>query len=231
MKNIDYKTQLLLAVFVSSLLLGNLLGSKVISFFGFVSSVGIFSYPLTFLITDIIEEVRGREVSKMFLHSGLIALCISALFVFISTNFPPAAFYQGNEAYKSVFSNSLRVILASIIAFLAAQSHDLWAFNFWKQKTGGKYLWLRNNLSTIFSQLIDSLVFMFIAFYHQTPEFTSYRIFQMILPYWAIKIFFALLDTPFVYLGVRWLAPEGKIDCKKKDKQENLAEKKNMLES
>ncbi|MDD3042651.1 MAG: queuosine precursor transporter [Methanosarcinaceae archaeon] len=206
MKNIDYKTHLLLTVFVSSLLLGNLLGSKVISIFGIVTSVGVFSYPITFLITDVVEEVRGKKFSKIFVHSGFLALCLAAVFVFASTHFPPAAFYQGNEAYKNIFSNSLRIIIASVVAFLIAQYHDLWAFNFWKQKTGGKHLWLRNNLSTIVSQLIDSFVFMFIAFYHQSPEFTAYRIFLMILPYWALKIGFALLDTPFVYLGVRWLA-------------------------
>lgn len=208
MKKIDYKTHLMLTVFVSSLLLGNLLGSKVISFFGIIISVGAFSYPFTFLITDVVEEVRGKEVTKIFVHSGFLALCLAIVFVFVSTHFPPAAFYQGNEAYKYVFSSSLRIIIASVIAFLVAQYHDLWAFNFWKQKTGGKHLWLRNNLSTISSQLIDSLVFMFIAFYHQGPEFTASRIFLMILPYWMLKIGFALLDTPFVYLGVRWLASE-----------------------
>lgn len=206
MKNIKYKTQLLLTVFVSSLLIGNLLGSKIISFFGIITSVGVFSYPFTFLITDVVEEVQGKEVSKVFVHSGFLALCLAVVFVFVSTHFPPASFYQGNEAYKSVFSSSLRIIIASVIAFLVAQYHDLWAFNFWKQKTGGKHLWLRNNLSTIVSQFIDSLIFMFIAFYHLTPEFTSYRIFLMVLPYWVLKIGFALLDTPFVYLGVRWLA-------------------------
>lgn len=166
MKSIDYKTQILLAVFISSLLLGNLLGSKLIEIFGIVTSVGLFGYPVTFLITDIVEEVRGKEITKIFVHAGLLSLFIAVLFVFVSTGFPSSSLYPHSEAYNSVFSNSLRIILASMTAFVISQYHDLWAFNFWRQKTNGRCLWFRNNLSTIVSQLIDSIVFTFIAFYH-----------------------------------------------------------------
>ncbi|MDD3246194.1 MAG: queuosine precursor transporter [Methanosarcina sp.] len=208
MKPIDYKTQILLTVFVSSLLLGNLLGSKLIEIFGIVTSVGLFGYPVTFLITDIVEEVRGKEVTKIFVHAGFLSLCIAVLFVFVSTGLPPSPLYPHNEAYNYVFSNSLRLILASMIAFVISQHHDIWAFNFWKQKTNGRHLWLRNNLSTIVSQLLDSIIFMFIAFYRATPELGAVQIFYMIMPLWILKVIFALLDTPFVYLGVRWLASE-----------------------
>ncbi|AKB35160.1 Putative preQ0 transporter [Methanosarcina siciliae C2J] len=208
MKSIDYKTQILLAVFISSLLLGNLLGSKLIEIFGIVTSVGLFGYPVTFLITDIIEEVRGKEITKIFVHAGLLSLFIAVLFVFVSTGFPSSPLYPHSEAYNSVFSNSLRIILASMTAFVISQYHDLWAFNFWRQKTNGRYLWFRNNLSTIVSQLIDSIVFTFIAFYHATPDLGAVQIFYMIVPLWVLKVGFALLDTPFVYLGVRWLVSE-----------------------
>ena len=212
MKPIDYKTQLLLTVFVSSLLLGNLLGSKLIEIFGIVTSVGLFGYPVTFLITDIVEEVRGKEVTKIFVHAGFLSLCIAVLFVFVSTGLAPSPLYPHSEAYNNVFSNSLRIILASMIAFVISQYHDLWAFNFWKQKTNGRYLWLRNNLSTIVSQLLDSIIFMFIAFYHVTPELGVVQILYMVLPLWALKVAFAILDTPLVYLGVRWLASESMDD-------------------
>lgn len=208
MKPVDYKIQLLLTMFVSFLLLGNLLGSKLIEIFGIVTSVGLLGYPPTFLITDIVEEVKGREATKIFVHAGFLSLCIAVLFVFVSTGLPPSPLYPHGEAYNYVFSNSLRLILASMIAFIISQYHDIWAFNFWKQKTKGKYLWLRNNLSSIVSQLLDSTVFMFIAFYRATPEMGVAAVFSMILPLWTLKVIFALLDTPFVYLGVRWLASE-----------------------
>lgn len=220
MKPIDYKTQLLLTIFVSCLLLGNLLGSKLIEIFGIVTSVGLFGYPPTFLITDIVEEVRGKEATKIFVHAGFLALCVAVFFVFISTGLPSSTLYPHNEAYQHVFSNSLRMILASMTAFIISQYHDIWAFNFWKKKTNGKHLWLRNNLSTIVSQLLDSTVFTFVAFYHATPELGAMSVFYMILPLWALKIIFALLDTPFVYLGVRWLASENVKEISHEKKRE-----------
>jgi len=208
MKSLDYKLQILLTTFISCLLLGNLLGSKRIEIFGIATSVGLLGYPPTFLITDIVEEVKGKETANIFVHAGFLSLCIAFFFVSLSTGLPPSSTYYGNEAYTSVFSNSLRMIVASMTAFIISQHHDIWAFNFWKQKTNGKYLWLRNNLSTIVSQLIDSIVFMFLAFYRVTPEVDAVYVFRMILPLWILKVGFALLDTPFVYLGVRWLASE-----------------------
>jgi uncharacterized integral membrane protein (TIGR00697 family) len=95
--------------------------------------------------------------------------------------------------------------LASLLAFIFSQFHDVWAFEFWKQRTGGKFLWLRNNASTIVSQLIDSTLFMFAAFYGISEKFTAAFIVSLIIPYWLCKVVLALLDTPFCYLLVRWL--------------------------
>jgi len=232
MKPIDYKTQLLLTMFVSCLLLGNLLGSKLIEIFGIVTSVGLLGYPPTFLITDIVEEVRGKEATKIFVHAGFLSLCIAIFFVFVSTGLPPSPLYPHNEAYKYVFSNSLRMILASVTAFIISQYHDIWAFNFWKQKTNGKYLWLRNNFSTIVSQLLDSIVFIFIAFYRATPEMDVAAVFSMVLPLWALKVIFALLDTPFVYLGIRWLASEDvKEDSHEESREAGLVKNREMHSS
>ena len=202
---LEIKTNVLLAIFVSALILGNVLGSKVTTIFGVVTSVGIFAYPLTFLVTDIVEEVRGKKTTKVFIYCGFVALILSFVLVWIGINMHPASFYSNNEAYTTVFSNSMRVIIASLVAFIISQTHDIWAFNFWKKKTHGKFLWFRNNLSTIASQFIDTTIFISIAFYHVTPEFTAARILQMIIPYWLLKVGFAVIDTPFVYLGVKWL--------------------------
>ncbi len=207
---LEIKTNILLAVFVTALVLANVIGSKITTIFGVVASVGIFAYPLTFLITDAIEEVRGKKVTQVFIYTGFVALIVAIILVWIGLKMPPASFYQNNEAYSIVFSNSIRIIIASMTAFLISQSHDIWAFNFWKQRTHGRFLWLRNNLSTIASQFIDTTLFTFIAFYHMTPAFTVARIFQMIIPYWLLKVGFAFLDTPFVYILVKWLRPDGR---------------------
>ncbi|MFZ2497260.1 MAG: queuosine precursor transporter [Methanosarcina sp.] len=207
-ESIDYKMQLLLATFISCLLLGNLLGSKRIEIFGIVTSVGFFEYPLAFLITDIVVEVKGKEATKIFVNAGFLSLCIAFFFVSLSTGLSPSSTYYDNEAYTSVFSNSLRLIAGSLTAFFISQRYDIWVFSFLKHKTKDRYLWFRTNISTIVSQLIDSIIFMFLAFYRVTPEVNAVYILRMILPLWILKVGFSLLDTPLVYLGVRWLASE-----------------------
>jgi len=131
----------------------------------------------------------------------IITFAITALFVVL----PPSSRYDFNDAYRAVFAPSLRIMLASLVAFTISQLHDVWAFDFWKTKMHGKRLWLRNNLSTIVSQAIDTLLFMFIAFYQVTPKFTVAFVLTIALPYYILKVVMAAVDTPFVYMGVKWL--------------------------
>jgi len=201
----DLKINILLALFVGLLVGMNLLGGKITSLFGVSVSVGIFMVPLTFLITDIVEEVRGKEVAKHFLISGVVVLVVILLYTALFVVLPHHERYGFNTEYKTIFGTSLRMIIASLVAFVLSQIHDVWAFSFWKKKTKGKALWLRNNLSTMTSQLIDTFLFMMIAFYHISDKFTFLFIIQLMIPYYLFKIAFALLDTPLVYLGVRWL--------------------------
>jgi queuosine precursor transporter len=204
-KSIEVKTSILLGLFVTALILANLLGNKVTIFIGVRASVGIFMFPLLFLITDIVEEVLGKEKAKMFVYVGLLSLVVTLFFLFLAINLPAHEIWGLQEAYESTLSQSMRIIIASLAAFFISQMHDLWAFQFWKNKTRGKYLWLRNNLSTITSQLIDTTIFMFLAFYLLTPKFTAWFVITLIIPYWLLKVFMAFIDTPFVYLGVKWL--------------------------
>lgn len=207
---IDEKTNLLLALFIAALVAANLLGNKITVILGISVAVGIFSYPITFLITDIIEEVHGKKKAQTFVLAGFISLILVLILTALSIYMPPASRFTYNQEYITVFSVSLRIIVASLIAFIISQTHDIWAFNLWKQKTHGKYLWLRNNASTVVSQFMDTTIFMFIAFYHVTPKFDAPFIFALIIPYWALKMVFALCDTPFVYLGVKWLKKSDK---------------------
>lgn len=202
--DLKFKTNLLLGLFVAAIIAANMIGTKVAHVF-FDFSVGIFAFPLTFLITDIIEEVHGKKKTKEFVYIAFVCLVfVLAITAFaVKVPFAERSFVQEN--YTQVFGTTMRIFIASIIAFFIGQMHDVWAFNFWKQKTKGKYLWLRNNLSTIVSQLIDTVIFMFIAFYGVSPKFTISYLFVLIIPYWLIKVGAALLDTPFVYLGVKWL--------------------------
>jgi len=199
------KLHLLFGTFIGLLIGMNLLGNKITTLVGISVSVGIFMVPLTFLITDIVEEVYGKEVVKHFIAAGVFTIILVFLFTGFFIWLPPNERFAFNEEYKIIFGSSMRIMIASVTAFFLAQMHDIWAFAYWKKKTGGKFLWLRNNLSTLVSQAIDTLVFMMIAFYQVTEKFTFNFIIQLAIPYYLFKIAFAILDTPFVYLGVAWL--------------------------
>ncbi len=212
--NIELKTNILLGIFVGSLIAANLIGLKIAEFGIFQASVGILLFPILFLVTDIIEEVHGKKKAQEFVLIGFVTLIIVLIITVIAVILPFAERSLVKEEYTTIFSTTIRIFIASITAFLIAQIHDVWAFNFWKKKTKGKYLWLRNNLSTIVSQFLDTTIFMFIAFYNISPKFNVEYVFTLIIPYWLVKVLFALFDTPFCYLGVKWLS-KSKIVTKK----------------
>jgi len=218
--NLEFKTKLLLGLFVASLIAANLIGGKITKLLFIEVSVGVFAYPITFLITDAIEEVHGKEKTKTFIWVGLISMLFVLLVTALAVKLPfaPRSYLQ-SEQYNPVFGMSLRFFIASITAFLISQFHDVWAFNFWKKKTHGKFLWLRNNASTMVSQFIDTVLFMFIALYYlpflpatlnTSPTFTVAYLFTLIIPYYLLKVIIALIDTPFIYSLVWWLKKEPK---------------------
>jgi len=204
--SIEQKTNFLLGLFVACLVTANLIGLKVASFGLFEASVGILVFPILFLVTDIIEEVHGTERARQFVYIGLGTLVFVLIITVIAVLIPAAErSFVSDAEYSKIFGTTIRIFIASIIGFFFSQMHDVWAFSFWKKKTGGKHLWLRNNASTIVSQFIDTVLFMFIAFYALSPKFTVEYLFALIIPFWLIKVLFALFDTPFCYLGVKWL--------------------------
>jgi uncharacterized integral membrane protein (TIGR00697 family) len=185
-------------------------------------SVGILTVPLMFLVTDIIEEVHGKKKVKEFIFVGVVSMLLLILITSLAVNLPAAERSINDESYRAIFKVTIRMAIASVIAFAISQLHDMWSFDFWKRATKGRYLWLRNNLSTIVSQLIDSTIFMFIAFYKSAPMWDAVFVVSLIVPYWIFKILFALLDTPFAYLGVKWMKGRVYNKVKKKSKKKKI---------
>ena len=207
---------ILASIFTGAMVAANLMGTKIIPIFTiggfqFTASVGILLFPLTFLVTDIVVEVYGPRATRAIVTGTLIILGIVLAVTALATVIPPASrFAAQNEAYNSIFQSSLRIMLASIVAFTLSQYHDVWAFHFWKQQTQGRFLWLRNNASTIVSQLIDTVIFMLIAFWGTNEHFTlGFVLGSMVPPYYLIKVLAAFIDTPLVYLGVSLLRRAG----------------------
>ncbi|TCK59500.1 queuosine precursor transporter [Seleniivibrio woodruffii] len=195
----DRSLAILTAVFISSLTIASVLASKIITIAGVVVPAGILAYSVTFVISDTITEIWGRKTANNVVIGGFFSLVIVAVLIQISIALPSAPFWQNQDAYSSVLSTSARIIFASLVAYLISQYNDVWLFHLIKTKTGQKHLWLRNNLSTAMSQLLDSVIFILIAFYGTMP------VVPLILGQWLIKLVIALVDTPIVYLMVHLL--------------------------
>ncbi|MFW6030939.1 MAG: queuosine precursor transporter, partial [Halanaerobiales bacterium] len=152
---------------------------------------------LTFALSDTLTEIWGKDRAKFVIKLGFAASVISAIMIKLAIMLPSAPFWTNQEAYQLILGSSIKIVVASMVAYLVSQFHDVWAFHFWKKLTKGKYLWIRNNLSTAVSQLIDTVIFITIAFYG-----TGSPIISMIIGQYTIKLIVAVFDTPLVYLGV-----------------------------
>jgi uncharacterized integral membrane protein (TIGR00697 family) len=193
---------LLIGIFVGGLVIAGVLASKIVNVAGLMVPGGVLAYSITFPITDVICEVWGKKRGKYVVFSGFITLLVALGLIRLTLIFPKAPFWSGEEAFAKVLGSTSRIIIASFIAYLVSQYHDVWAFHFWRKITKGRYLWLRNNASTFVSQFIDTAIFIIIAFYGVMPIFT------LIKGQYIIKLMIALLDTPLVYFGV-WLIRRG----------------------
>ena len=206
---IDFKLVTFISIFVGLLVGMNLLGGKIITIFGIAASVAVFMVPLTFAITDIATELYGRRFSRQLTLAGMLALVVLMIYSAVFVLLEPNPRFIHDEAYRTVFGSSLRIIIASIVAFTLAQLQDIFIFERIRQMTKGRWLWLRTNLSTFASELVDTTVFMFIAFYMVIPKFDALFVVKMIIPYLLLKIVFAVLITPAVYGGVKLLKQKG----------------------
>jgi len=196
----------LASMFIASLVASNLIFQKFFywepfGWYRFELSVGILPYPVTFLITDLISEIYGQKKANQVVMAGIVASFFSMGILYIANNVPAMSSSPvDNETFTEVFGLSPIALLASMLAYLFAQFIDIRIYHFWKKLTKGKRLWLRNNLSTFSSQLIDTLtVLLLLCVFEVLPwELFGTLLFSGVL----FKILVALLDTPLLYLGV-----------------------------
>ncbi len=188
---------ILFSGFYSALVvISNVLAFKIIKLI-FYMPAGVLTYPLTFLITDLVSEIFGKKHAKNIVKTGILVSILYVFVVKLAIFITPAEFFGAQEAFAVVLNRSIRITIAGLIAFTISQSIDVEIFHFWRRVTGKPKKWVRNNLSTIPSQLVDTVVFITLAFGGIYP---ASRISAMILGQFAVKFLFAIADTPFFYI-------------------------------
>lgn len=176
-------------------------------------AVGVLPYPITFLCTDFISELYGRRRASLVVWIGL-ALNLWVMFILWLGGALPgfeSAAEQGRGVFYEMRTLAFGAVTASMIAYLIAQFVDVHVFHFWKERTGGRHLWLRNNGSTLVSQLVDTTAVILIThFYaHALPIEAKHplwpQLFTFITAGYVFKLVAALADTLPFYLGVQVL--------------------------
>lgn len=195
------------AVYLASLFAANTLGLKIMPFIlGLHVSVAVFSFPFVFLTTDVIGEVYGKRMAKLFVLAGFIATALFVAYSLLSLALPwdPAGEWV-HASYNTVFGISLRIAIASLVAFAIAECQDVISFFFFRKRFGESHFWIRSNLSNLWSQFLDTILFMVIAFAGVYPTPVLIRI---IITWWLFKVAMGFLYTPLSYVGL-WFFRKG----------------------
>lgn len=183
------------SLFIASLIIANTLAGKLVSIGIFEVPSAVLVYGITFLCTDIIGEIWGKEEANNAVKRGFLIQCFSLIMIFFAIKLKPTPYMiEYNEHFKAVFGQNARMVGASLVAYLVSQANDVLIFHKLKDATNGDKKWLRNNVSTMSSQFLDTAIFVTIAFYGSVPS-----LWVLVYSQYITKMVIALLDTPFFY--------------------------------
>jgi uncharacterized integral membrane protein (TIGR00697 family) len=195
----------LCAVFLTALLIGDTIGSKLFTVtipLGVVDlpatlSVGAIWFPITFLLTDVINEFYGSQGARTVTFLGFWMAIFAFGVIWVARHIPAASFSPISQAtFDNVFGNANRIFVASLIAYLVGQLVDISVFQLAKRMTRSRHIWLRSTGSTLISQLIDTLVVTYIAFY---GKLSSAQLRHIATTSYAVKVLLAVGLTPVIY--------------------------------
>jgi hypothetical protein len=180
----------------------NIQVTKTIELFGLTATLGNIVYAASFLVTDILNENYGVKAARKAVGIGFFSLILFTLMMNLALLFQPAADDFAHRSLEVIFSFLPRIAGASLLAYGTSQLHDVWAYHLWRKRMPEKkFIWVRNNLSTMVSQLIDSVVFTLVAF---AGIFAWPVLLEIFITTYLLKWIVAAADTPFVYLA-RWM--------------------------
>lgn len=185
-----------------SVIVANIQVTKNVNLFGLEATLGNIVYSTGFLATDILSEIYGAKESRKAVVVGFFSLIVMTVMMQVAIQFTPAPSDFVQESMATIFGFMPRIAAGSLTAYVISNFHDIWAFELWKRiKPGRTTLWMRNCFSTMISQLLDSLIFTFIAFYGVYDMGVWW---QIVITTYVLKFIVAVCDTPFMYVARNW---------------------------
>ncbi|MEM7610345.1 MAG: queuosine precursor transporter [Pseudomonadota bacterium] len=195
----------------TAIVLANLQGPKLTEVFGLETSLGVIFYSAIFFATDILSENHGRDKANQAVMLGFVVSVIVVTMLSIGVLFQPssnpdtAAFAASvHGAFNTIINFSPRFVAGSLLAYLISQRLDVWVFHKVRQLTRGRSLWLRNNVSTLTSQMVDTAIYSLIVWWGVVDLATALKLGAA---KYVFKLAIALIDTPFLYLARRMRPP------------------------
>jgi len=174
-------------------------GKLVLLFDVFLVPSAVIAYSITFLSTDIINELYGQGEAQKIVRYGLMAQILACILIYLAMILPVAPFMPDmQKAFEALLGQNVRFVIASLTAYYISQTNDIYSFNWLKKITGKKYKWIRNSVSTVLSQILDTAIFITISFYGVVPN-----IWQMIVSQYTVKVILTIIDIPFFYYFTR----------------------------
>lgn len=205
---------LLLSLFISLLLLTNVITSKYIQLGPFTLTAGSWTYPFTFLLIDLITEIYGKHRAKLAIWLGLLASVLMTSMIYAANHVSTYAHsLVSQQSFEVVFGFTPGILVGSMVAYVIGQQVDIYLFDGLRRLTSGKYLWLRTNLATLIAQLFDTAIFAAIAWVFYPLLDTKQAIepitwdtwYQITRNEYVLKVAFACINIPLVYGGVHWV--------------------------
>lgn len=204
----------LASIFVTSLLLTNIIAAKYFTFLGLTLSCGTIVYPISFIITDIVSEIYGIQRARLLVWIGFVVSVLATGVVWISQQLPIASNSPVDAtSFGQVFGLMPGLVLGSMMAYLIAQLIDVHVFEYIRKLTNNKHLWMRNTFSTLVGQLLDTVIVVTIAWViyplasgNVTAQPISWQVWKdIVVGQYLFKVLLAVLDTPLVYASVYWV--------------------------
>lgn len=189
-------------LFVASLLIGNTVAVKVITFAGFAIPAGILCFPIAYIVNDVLTEVYGYQKAKSVIWWGFVALAFMTLVYYLATIITPAPFWQEQSSFEKIFSVVPRIALGSLVAFLVGSLLNSMVLSRMKIWSKGKHLWMRTIGSTIVGEAADSVIFNLIAF---GGIFGTKDLITIMISGFVLKTLYEIVATPLTYLVVGYL--------------------------
>ena len=199
----------LTSIFIAALIVSNIIAVKLISIGPLVLPAAVMVFPIIYIFGDILTEVYGYRRARLVIWLGFLANLIVVVFIIIGQILPAVGFWKNQDAYETILGFVPRILSASFVAYLAGEFLNSYVLSRIKIATNGRFLWIRTISSTIVGQLVDSGLFITIAFVGVVNWNT---LIAMLLAQWLFKVVYEVVLTPVTYLVVRWIKRAENID-------------------